>query len=269
MASFAGKCGCGSCEPSWFSYGWTCPCKSITADTIRRQGADEISMSVSQSSIGLLFGKRGERLQQLQQETSCKIRVEARTNANYESAGCRSVHIRSTHPKPLEREASVARCARAIQILCASDLHAKCSLSDALSQVDEEVAAEAAVLREAEELRYQEQMVGQVMIAVGDSFTKTAIRKALVEANWSPDHAQDLLFQRAQHPKPALDMQKLLEASRAANAARKASLPAGPCSDSEDASSSASTHAPREESPAPASKHVQAIRDVFANIRRY
>jgi len=232
-------------------------------------------MLVSQSSIGLLFGKGGARLKQLEQETSCKINVDRRmADDDRETSAARSVRIRSTCSKHVEREALRARCARAIQILCDRESQASPSLSEALSQVDAEMAAEAVLLQETEELRHQDQMVGRVMIAVGDTFTKSAIRGALAETNWSPDLAQDLLFQMAQRPKPALKAQKLLEASRAANAARKASLsstilPTDASSDNEDVSSSASTDAPREEGPAPVSKRVQAIRDVFANIHRY
>jgi len=231
-------------------------------------------MLVPQASIGLLFGKRGDRLHQLQEETSCNIHVDRKNNAkNGEGVAC-SVRIRSTCPKRIEREASLARCARIIEILCDSEPHVSCPLSNALSKVDLEVAAEAAVLREAEDVKYQEQMVGQVKIAVGNSFTDASIREALAEKNWNPDIAQDHLFQMAQRPKPALNMQKILEASRAANAARKAKLastlpPAEQSSDGDDVSSSASTSVPREESPVPVPKHIQAIRDVFASIRRY
>lgn len=240
----------------------------MSAAVICEHGAEEIRMRVPQSSIGLLFGKRGATLHQLQEETGCKIHVDRRSVSNA------SVRIRSTCPKNTEREASLARCARIIEILCDSEPHAGNPLVDALSKVDLEVAAEAAVLRDAEECRYQEEMVGQVKIAVGSSFTEASIREALAEVDWNPDSAQDHLFRMAECPKPALNMQKLLEASRAANATRKANLEsalpsAEQSSDSEDVSSSASTNASYEERPAPVPKHIQAIRDVFASIRRY
>lgn len=228
-------------------------------------------MLLPHSSTGLLFGRRGETIQQLQQEANCKISVDRRAHAQGEVHPVRSVSIRSTCPKPAEREMLLARCARIVQLLCDGEAYGQCSLSDAITRVDAEMATEAAVLRESEELMYQEQMVRQVTIAVGDSFSEATIREALAEEHWSPDHAQERLFQMAQRPKPALDVQKLLEASRAANKARKA-MPTSalnPSSDDDDASSSASTEAPQDHNSAPVSKHVQAIRDVFASIRRY
>lgn len=231
-------------------------------------------MLVPQSSIGLLFGERGATLHQLQEETGCKIHVDRRSVANDgTNTGC-SVRIRNTCPKHIEREASLARCARIIEMLCDSEPQAANPLSSAVSKVDLEVSAKAEVLRKAEESRYQEQMVGQVKIAVGDLFTEDSIREALAEVDWNPDSAQDHLFQMAQCPKPALNFQKLQEASRAGNAARKANSastlpPAEQSSDGEDVSSSASTNATREDGPAPVPKHIQSIRDVFASIRRY
>lgn len=228
-------------------------------------------MLLPQSAIGLLFGRRGDTIQQLQQETHCKIFVDRRAHAHGEANRVCSVSIRSTCPLPAEREVSLERCTRIVQLLSDIEAHVQRSLSDAISQVDADMATETAVLRESEKLMYQEQMVRQVMIAAGDSFTEADIRDALAEESWNPDLAQDRLFQMAQRPKPALDMEKLLKASRAANAARKA-LPASvlnPGSDDEDANSSASTEVPQEHETACVSKQVQAIRDVFASIRRY
>lgn len=118
-------------------------------------------------------------------------------------------------------------------------------------------------------MAYQSQCVRQVIVAVGDSFTETAIRDALEKEDWEPDRAQERLFQNqsaSEIPKAAMNIPKLLEASRAANAMRNAEKLKTTCDD-DDAGSSASTDVPQEVHTESVSKDVQMIRDVFANLR--
>jgi len=239
------SCGCGHCDQSWFQQGLVCP--SSGALQVK---SDEIRVSVPQSLVTLLLRRQAETLKQLQLLTNCNIFVED----NRDKACACIARIRSSAPKA---EARPMLAARSLQHMAQHGSH----LRDAVEMASAEMEAEQQDRKQAEREGYEEQVVRQVIIAVGDSFSEPAIREALKKEDWNADLAQERLFQDAAAiPRPALNLQKLLEASRAANAKRRAE-------GEDDAGSSASTDVPRDTAPVP--KHVQAIKDVFENIQRY
>merc|ERR1711939_1259311 len=73
--------------------------------------------------------------------------------------------------------------------------------------------------------KHEDALVRTVAASVGDLFSKDAIREALKEENWSADRASDRLFNQRdavdEPVKPALNMQKLLAASRAGISRKK------------------------------------------------
>merc|ERR1711871_457875 len=87
--------------------------------------------------------------------------------------------------------------------------------------------AEEALKEKAKEL----EAVSYVAAKCGDKFNRDKIREALAEENWDPDLAMDRLFGEYQQAdriekvkSTTINVQGLLEASRAANAARKAKV---------------------------------------------
>lgn len=245
----------------------------MTAQPVSRKG-NEICIEAPQSAIGFLFGRNGGTLKQLQEEADCKVHVDDKTDCCYgQSKRFRMVRIHST------KETSLELVSRTLQCFCQpQNLQSQKLLKDALATVRAEMKAEAREKTETESRAFEDQVFRQVVVVVGDSFSEAAIQDALSEENWDPDRAMDRLFQEkdgvaSRLPKPVMNVQKLLEACRAANALRKtkeskSASCVAPCSDDE-ASSSASTDVPRDESPSPVPVHVQAIRNVFANSRRH
>jgi len=224
---------------------------------------NEICIAAPQSAIGFLLGKNGGTLKQLQEEADCKIHVDDKTDCYGQSKSVRTVRIRST------KETSLVLVSRTLQCFCQpQNLQSQKLLKDALAEVRAEMKAEEQEKTETQSRTFEDQVFRQVVAVVGDSFSEAAIRDALRTEDWDPDRAMDRLYNA-----PTMNVQKLLEASRAANASRKikeskSAACVDTCSDDETRSS-ASTDVPRDESPSPVPVHVQAIRNVFANIRRH
>jgi len=235
---------------------------TMTAQPVSGKG-NEICIAAPQSAIGFLLGKNGGTLKQLQEEADCKLHVDDKTDCYGQSKSVRMIRIRSA------KETSLVLVSRTLQCFCQpQNLQSQMLLKDALATVRAEMKAEEREKTQTESRAFEDQVFRQVVVVVGDSFSEAAIQDALSKESWDPDRAMDRLFNA-----PAMNVQKLLEASRAANALRKtkeskSASCVDPCSDDE-ASSSASTDAPRDESPSPVPVHVQAIRNVFANIRRH
>jgi len=204
---------------------------------------DDIVISIDQSLVRSLLERGAELLKQLQQQTSCKIYVREKTG---------TAHISSNGRKA---DNSPMLAAQALQHMCEGS-----SLSDSLQLVAEEVDAEMKRQKQEQNDAYEQQVLRQVFLAVGGSFSESAIREALEEENWDPDLAHERLYLA----RPALDP-SLLQACRAANARRARQMDEASVSDVSDVSN-ASSSASKE---VPAPKHVQAIRDVFAAIERY
>jgi hypothetical protein len=168
----------------------------------------------------------------------------------------------------MQQEVDIEQCVRTVQILCLGEEPVELSqaLSTAMAE-REEREQEKKLAEEAEEAsrrRAQElEAVSQVSSKCGDMFDKDCISEALAQENWDPNKAMDRLFDEYNQADrelnvitPALNVQKLLEASRAANAARKGK---------EVEHTNALPPRKTEESDAyEPSENVMKIRDVFA-----
>jgi len=275
------NCGCGNCDASWFQHGWHCKFaleeQKLEAFHVNRNSAS-ISIAVPQQAIGKLFGKRGETLRQLQEETHCKIHVDSSIDTSGLAKTLREVRIRSTAATCEERESSSELCLCVVQTLCLEQ-GLQMSLEDLISaiQAEKEIEAQRKVKtqREAE----QDQAIQQVMVAVGDCFNDVAIKDALTQTDWHPDRAQERLFQEKHaaesRAQSAIQAKNLLDFCKTRNAARKPyevqdyDSMATESDDlaERDATSDAST-ASSENDVCKSSKEVKMIQDVFVKIRR-
>jgi hypothetical protein len=197
-----------------------------------RQGK-AMHIKVPQTAIGNLFGAGGENLRSLQEWSNCSIKVDSRTDTHGQAKLFRLAKICSRESAGPMQVAAMEQCARAVQLLCGGDA---VQLSQAVSQAmaEQEAKEEDRKLAEEQEKalvkRAQEdEAISRVSAQCGDKFSEPCIREALDQENWDPNKAIDHLFneynqaERSSNTiKPAFKMSKLLEASRAANAARKA-----------------------------------------------
>lgn len=116
-------------------------------------------------------------------------------------------------------------------------------------------------------------VVSIVAASVGDLFAEDAIRQALDKEDWGADQAIDRLFNEQVAPeaepvKPMLNMQKMLAASREANAARNMKEIQFPLKDSREFSSPVSVpHKVKDLSFDEPSAGTKKIQDVFAKMR--
>jgi len=225
-------------------------------------------MSVPQKSIGHLFGVGGENLKLLQEFTNCTMKVNHRNDVAGHAQTWRLLKIVGRSPSREQRDAEVARCTRTVQILCGEqevEIGQAIGIMLAEEEAQEEQRQLAKLAEEAlKEKAHELEAVSYVAAKCGDKFNRDKIRAALVEENWDPDLAMDRLFGEYQQAdriekvkSHAMDVQGLLEASRAANAARKAkmvetsNLPGEPAHKSKESYESVS-------------KHVMSIRNVVA-----
>merc|ERR1719401_750753 len=228
--------------------------------------------------IGKLIGKKGETLKKLQDETHCKIHVDSKNDTHGAVKSWRKVQVRSTAVTVEQQESSSEFCLQIIRALC-QEQGSQLSIEDAINALRAEAQIEEQKKHEADLKARQDEAVRQVMIVVGDCFSDTEIRDALMQTGWDADQAQDRLFQKrrsaeSQTLKPMLDAKRLLDSCRAKNAERKL-RESGDADSSEMGSeeflgrgvdpdlSTVSAN-----SVVKPSKAVQMIRDVFAENRR-
>jgi hypothetical protein len=272
------NCGCGRCDPSWLQNDWLCQDalrdQSLEFE-VRRRGTNTL-IAVPQHAIGKLIGKRGETIKQIQERTHCSIHIE--NDAHGPAKALCEVRIRSTAQTPKERESSVGFCLHIVQALC-QEQSSQMSLEDVICAIQAEKEIEEQQKIKSQIEAQQNQAIQQVKIAVGDCFSDTQIREALVKTDWDSDQAQELLFQEKHaveaRPQPAINVKSLLDVCRAQNAARKlqeAENCDGRSSESgnvaEDCASSAASTASSEHGVCKPSSNVKMIQDVFNEIRR-
>jgi len=257
---------------SWFAAGWRCPVDMTSAspDVLHldhRDGA--VFIKIAQEVVGNLFGIGGETLKLLQDITNCTIKVDSRNDANGQVKAHRMVKIFGRALDQSERESELNHGARVIQLVCSGeeqDIGA--ALSRSLSE-QEVMEQEKKIAIEAEETArrkaYEAEVASYVAARCGDIFSGDMIYAALSKENWDPNQAMNNLFNERCHEdpastliRPALNAQKLLEASRAANSARKANKTRM------DDSPASATHKTRETDDSKPSKDVMRIRKVFA-----
>jgi hypothetical protein len=235
------KCGCGNCEEAWFADGWCCQVETDTAvaselSTMKPEHKDGIVfLEVPQAVIGRLFGVGGKTLKMLQEVSNCSIRVESKEDRSGEVKQARSVKIISRAPCQGDRDDGAETCAHAVKILCAEeDLQVETAFSKALEeqevrmqckQIDEEAECIA------RKKRQQAEVVSYVYKTCGDAFDEESICKALDKENWDPNEAMNRLYNdRCQEERKSSAYDKLLEASRVANAARRMNEQESTCS---------------------------------------
>jgi hypothetical protein len=226
-------------------------------------------MSVPQKSIGHLFGARGENLKLLQEFTNCTMKVNHRNDVAGHAQTWRLLKIVGRSPSREQRDAEVARCTRTVQILC-GDQEVEIGQAIGMMLAEQEAQEEQRKLAEQAEEASKEkakelEVVSYVAAKCGDKFNRDNIREALAEENWDSDLAMDRLFGEYQQAdrndtvkSSSINVQRLLEASRAANATRKAKVVE---------SSDLPYHSPhenKESNEQEPSKHVLSIRNAVA-----
>jgi hypothetical protein len=215
--------------------------------------------------MGRLLGVGGGTLKALQEVTNCSIKIDSRNDRNGREKTFRCVKISSRDSNQSQREAGIERCTRAVQILCGEE---DMELSEALSRAMAEEEAYAQEEQVSRQKMLETEAVSNVSSKCGDKFSHDAIKEALAKENWDPNEAMNRLFDEYHHAeykhnliKPVLNAQKLLDAARSANAARKAkesescSFPSNLGQKTKDADD------------CNPSKDVMRIRDVFAQAR--
>jgi len=173
------------------------------------------------------------------------------------------------------RESAVELCARTVQIICEEQVGVADAMSRAMMELDtnEEQKKQVEADERAAQKKVQDDAVVSIVAAsVGDLFDEDAIRQALDKEDWGADQAIDRLFNEQVAPaaepvKPMLNMQKMLAASREANAARNMKEIQFPLKDSREFSSPMSVlHKVKDISFDEVSENRQKIRDVFAKM---
>jgi len=156
-----------------------------------------------------------------------------------------------------------------VQILCGEE---EVDVGQAIAAMLAEDEAEEEQRKLSEQVEVELRKKAQELEAIsyvaakcGDKFSKERIREALAEENWDPDLAMDRLFGEYQQAdrndtvkSSSINVQRLLEASRAANATRKAKVVE---------SSDLPYHSPhenKESNEQEPSKHVLSIRNAVA-----
>jgi len=217
-----------------------------------------LCVAVPQALVGSLLGSRGETLRNLKEVTNCNVRIEDRHDENGTERSSRSVTISARQGDDAACEAAIQLCADTLHILCEEKVEVAVALSRAMAQADAkkqqnvqiDEQAKAAQMREKEE-----EMVSRVVASIGDMFSREAIREALGNEHWSADLAIDRLFNGP--VKPALDMTKLLAATRAKKMEQNDDMPSVAVQSKGKVTSC-------DEAP---STKVMKIRDIFAKLR--
>jgi len=265
------SCKCGDCDSSWLLQGWQCPGDTTPIvpevhHSVGRQRST-VCVTVPQTVIGCLLGARGEALKSLKEVTTCNIHIDDRYDEHGTERAMRTASISAREGNEAARESAVDLCARTLRIIGEEKMEIAVALSRAMMEVDaeNEKGREAEAQEKASQIKEKEdELVCRVAASVGDLFSTVAIRDALEKENWCADLACDRLFNGhvVDEPvKPALNMQKLLAAARAATAERT-------MKEGTDVRSSVKVvHKATATICDEPSKNVMMIRDVFTKFR--
>jgi len=190
-----------------------------TGDDHQTQG------QVPSAHVGRVIGRGGAIVQELQSLTGCRVTVAKRRGGGDEECGggeaLVSVSIRCVAGAARDRQASEARCWRAVQLMCSEAL----SLEAALAQADAELKEHAAFEAVRAELHEFEMAVRRIRIDWGD-FAEADIAGALREGENDEDRAVEMLLAGYRAPSAEAMPRKQSKSVPSATAAPKEEFPA-------------------------------------------
>eukprot|EP00929_Paragymnodinium_shiwhaense_P091616 TRINITY_DN5152_c0_g1_i1.p1 TRINITY_DN5152_c0_g1~~TRINITY_DN5152_c0_g1_i1.p1 ORF type:complete len:311 (+),score=33.29 TRINITY_DN5152_c0_g1_i1:76-933(+) len=142
-------------------------------------------MSVPTQSLGKLIGKGGATIKELQDRTSCSVHTPRRAEQD-EQAVQACVTVRCTLNQEEVADAQIAKCVRAIQLLCSEGL----GLAEVLEKVQEEERQQKEIEDQLAKQRYEDQDVRRMMM-YWPEFSQEDVHGA-----WhASDNDEDLTFQ--------------------------------------------------------------------------